>query len=154
MKTRTTAEAFARLHAGHETEIQLARQVARELCREHGSTNSRLVRLEMERRGLISRAATKVHWFGCIFRTAEFIATGERVSYSSTTVHEREIKVWRLRSPSSSSGGEHKSAPDPTITPTSGDGGKPSSGSGALVAPRSKAEALPCMQLDLLGASR
>jgi len=153
-KTRTTSEAMAQLTANHAPLIEVARDIARQQCLANGSTNSRLVRLEMERQGIVKPEDGKCFWFGAVFRTREFEPTDEWVSYSSVSVHERRIRVWKLRSPSSVAGG-HKGRSRPAIAPTSSDGEvRPSQGSGAPAppppAPKSKAEPLPCMQLDLL----
>jgi hypothetical protein len=145
VKTRTTAEGMERLRANHAAEIDLARQVARELCQAYGSTNSRLVRLEMERRGLISKQATKLHWLGAVFRSSEFEPTGEWVSYSSASVHERSIRCWRLRT-TSMEGRPRSCATSPLA-----------SGSGAPVAPSKRiAEQVEMLfkPFDAFGAGR
>jgi len=153
-KSRTTAEGMAALESKHGPTIAAAREIAVELCRANGSTHSRAVRAEMARRGLITGHEGREHWLGAIFMRSVFEWTGEWVTYADVErcVHERTIKVWKLRAPSSSSGGEHKGRSRSASTPTS-KGTRPPEGPRApAVSPTSKP--LACMQLDLLAGTR
>lgn len=147
-KTRTTGEAMGLLEGKHSTLIAIARDIAIELIRRDGSTHSRAVRKAMFERGIIAGNEGREHWLGAVFCRSMFEWTGGFITYADRerNVHERLVKTWRLRSPSTSNGDEHKGRSRSSDV-------RPSSGSGAPAAPK-KAEPLPCMQLDLLGAAR
>ena len=97
--TRSTEEAMVVLKKHHAELIQIAREVAREIALEKGTVHSREVRSVMVSRGLLTGEEGREHWFGAVFRGGEFEWTGKYHSYSdsSRNVHERSVKIWRLR---------------------------------------------------------
>ena len=78
--------------------IAAAREEAVALARARGTVHSRMVRAVLEEKGLVSTDA-KEYWIGAVFRDARFEWTGEHYSYSDAArnVHERTVKVWRLK---------------------------------------------------------
>jgi hypothetical protein len=111
MKTRSTEEAMGALEERHSATIAIAREIAIELCHKNGSTHSRAVRAEMFKRGIITGKEGPEYWLGAVFKGALFEWTGSFVSYADRerNVHERTLKVWKLRgSPSENDGGDRK----------------------------------------------
>lgn len=97
-KTRSTDEAMRVLEDARAELIATARDEAAALARAHGTVHSRMVRAALEAKGLV-HPDEKEFWIGAVFRDPRFEWTGERYSYSDAArnVHERTIKVWRLK---------------------------------------------------------
>ncbi len=92
------AEGMARAAAVREVDVEMARGIARVLCRgkraegQDPTTNADEVGMYMEDRGFKNLGAAA----GSIFRGKEFEFTGERINSARETNHARELKVWRL----------------------------------------------------------
>lgn len=97
-KTRSTDEAMRVLEDARAELIATARDEAAALARAHGTVHSRMVRASLEAKGLV-HPDEKEFWIGAVFRDPRFEWTGERYSYSdpARNVHERTVKVWRLK---------------------------------------------------------
>jgi hypothetical protein len=99
MTTQSTEEAMQVLKRWRGYLIAMGRVCAVELCREFGTTNSRQVTDEMERRGLLEGYVGGYYWVGAVFNKSDlFVATGEHVVHSNPARnnHEQLLRVWRL----------------------------------------------------------
>lgn len=75
------------------SDLELAREIARSLCKANGTANADEVgRLLDERHGVVSLGPAA----GSIFKCG-FVFTGRRVRSTRTKNHARELKVWRLK---------------------------------------------------------
>ena len=98
-KTKNTKEAMDLFDQFKNDRVKNGKEVAIELCRARGRTNSKEVVDEMLKRGLIPRPSEddKLHWVGRVFaRDERFIKTNKYVSYKNDRVHERTIPYWEL----------------------------------------------------------
>lgn len=96
--TKSTEEAMEVLEVHRGALIARARTEAVLLCQQNGKTHSRAVRAKMAALGLLDSGGSEF-WLGAIFRDGRFEWTGEFFTYSDSArnVHERTIKLWRLR---------------------------------------------------------
>lgn len=77
-----------------QSDLQLARDIAVELCREHGSTDADEVgRVLFERHNIKSLGPAA----GSLFTDGRFVFTGQRKRSERKKNHARELKVWRLK---------------------------------------------------------
>jgi hypothetical protein len=97
--TRSTEEAMTRLRQTRRRLIENGRQVALEQIAASGTTHSRRVLDEMDRRGLLDRAVAHDFWLGAVFHDREFVWTGQWYRHHSKlrNIHERTVKVWTVR---------------------------------------------------------
>jgi len=98
MVTRNTEAAMDLLEESRAKLIADARRIAAMLIRKCGYTHSRDVRHEMHRIGLLDGYDGADYWLGCVFRSPEFVFTGDWYTYSDPyrNVHERRVRVWAL----------------------------------------------------------
>ncbi len=101
--TQSTEEAMALLKRARTAQIDQARILARELITRDGTTHTRIVRDTLMARGLFDTTVPE-YWLGAIFRSRDFVFTGEfydapsKEGDASKNTHARNIvKVWRLR---------------------------------------------------------
>ena len=73
--------------------LQLARQVARELCEQFGETEADAVGRELKVRYGIDSLGPAA---GSLFKVG-FVFTGRRVRSTRISNHARELKIWRLK---------------------------------------------------------
>jgi hypothetical protein len=97
--TKTTAEAMALLQRMKRGYIEAAQRVAVEIASRVGGVYSHVVRSALVERGLIPHDESCL-WMGralCSCRKLEW--SGKWFSYTDTErcIHERTVKVWRLR---------------------------------------------------------
>jgi hypothetical protein len=97
--TLSTEDAMVLLRERRRFLIAYGRYVAAELCRLHGVTHSREVRREMATKGLLDDPDLHDYWLGVVFHDGPFEWTGEFHAYTDArrNIHERTVKVWRLR---------------------------------------------------------
>ena len=98
-KTANTGEAMSLFEQLRTDRVKNGKEVAVELCKARGRTNSKEVVDEMLKRGLIPRPSEddKLHWIGHVFaRDERFVKTNKYVSYRNDRVHERTIPYWEL----------------------------------------------------------
>lgn len=87
------SEGMRRAAEARSSPLEVARQVAVELCRLNGETHADEVgRVLAERHGIKSLGPAA----GSVFKGA-FEFTGRRVRSARKTNHARELKVWRLK---------------------------------------------------------
>jgi len=80
--------------ANANPDLEKARDIARELCRDHGSCDADQVgRLLFDRHGITSLGPAA----GAIFKSREFEPTGEYVRSARKTNHRRMLFRWRLK---------------------------------------------------------
>ncbi len=80
--------------ANANTDLEKAREIARELCQIHGSCDADQVgRLLFDRYGITSLGPAA----GSIFKSGEFEPTGEYVRSARKTNHRRMLFKWRLK---------------------------------------------------------
>lgn len=99
MTTRSTKEAMDLLKQQRARLRERAIRIAEGLCRNYGTTTTPAVYAEMMRLHLIP-PGVRNFWLGSVFnRNPRFEWTGRVVSYSDSerNVHERTVKVWRLK---------------------------------------------------------
>ena len=73
--------------------LELAREIAVELCKQNGTANADQVGKMLEdRHGIKSLGASA----GSLFKGSQFEFTGQRVVSRRIKNHGREIKVWKL----------------------------------------------------------
>jgi hypothetical protein len=98
VKTRSTAEAMSVLEEHRSNLIRYGRYVATEICRARGSVHSREVRQALEDMGMLASGGREF-WLGSVFNASDFEWSGSYFTYSNEArnIHERTIKVWRLR---------------------------------------------------------
>jgi hypothetical protein len=80
--------------------IDYGRYVATEIARAHGTVHSRDVRRALEQSGVLTPSwGGREHWIGAIFNASDFEWTGAFHAYrdDARNIHERTVKVWRLR---------------------------------------------------------
>lgn len=75
------------------SDLELARSIARGLCRKHGKTNADEVGEILQNTHSIELGPAS----GSIFASREFEFTGERIRSARKKNHARELKVWRLK---------------------------------------------------------
>jgi hypothetical protein len=95
--TRSTEEAMA-LHRSVSADLLAkGREIATEIATREGTVHSRKVLAAMGARGLVDPEKGQT-WIGAVFRGG-FVWTGEWYTYSDQerNIHERMVKVWRLR---------------------------------------------------------
>jgi hypothetical protein len=99
MVTCSTDEAMRLLNERRSFLIAYGRYVAAEICRATGTVHSRLVRREMAKRGLLDNPELADYWLGAVFNNGPFEWTHDVHTYSdhARNIHERGVKVWRLR---------------------------------------------------------
>jgi hypothetical protein len=97
--TKTTSQAAKLLNRHRGNLITKARAIAIDLAKANGTVHSREVRAEMDKQGHLTNPALADHWLGVVFRSSVFVWTGQYFSYrdDSRNVHERTVKVWKLR---------------------------------------------------------
>lgn len=98
MTTHSTIEAMTLLRETRAQQIREARIIARDLIRRGGTTHSRAVRAVMAEGDLLTPEQPEF-WLGAVFHSPEFEWTGDWFCYtdSARNVHERTVKVWKLR---------------------------------------------------------
>lgn len=98
MTTRSTDEAMRLLHRRRRLLIQWAQYLAAKHAKRAGTVHSRDVRTMMAAHGWLSPDAGE-HWLGAVFRSSIWEWTGRYHAYSDhgRNIHERTVKVWRLR---------------------------------------------------------
>lgn len=80
--------------------IAWGRYFAGQIARAHGTVHTRQVRQSLESAKLVDPTSTSEFWLGAIFNKADWFEwTGQYHTYSDAerNVHERTVKVWRLR---------------------------------------------------------
>lgn len=94
--------ALAKLASDHPHEIAWGCHIAVQIAKRSLTVHSRMVREEMERRGLVSNVSGPEFWMGAVFKTLKSAGilkeTGQRFKYSDASrgIHEREVKIWAL----------------------------------------------------------
>jgi hypothetical protein len=96
--TRSMEEAMALLNFRCADRIMMGRTTALALCQKNGHVTSLEVTRTMRETGLVD-SADRCHWVGAVFRHSRFAWTGAYQTYSDSqrNVHERTVKVWKLR---------------------------------------------------------
>lgn len=99
MITRSTCEAMNLLRERRRFLVAYGRYVAAELCRLNGVVHSREVRKVMAEKGLLDDPELHDYWLGVVFHDGPFEWTGTFHAYTDhhRNIHERTVKVWRLR---------------------------------------------------------
>lgn len=106
MSFQSKEEAHAALEKARKELIEKAREIVVELCTSSrlGTTTTRQVRKEMERRGLLTPDFSEV-WMGTLFRDKRFEWTGKvaAAEFEKTHFGRRTsgcaVKVWKLKNP-------------------------------------------------------
>lgn len=104
-KIKSTEEAMDALSSCRSYYIAYGRYVAVQLCRykesrgEDPTVHSREVLNEMEKRGILDGYNGAHFWLGSVFNGGPFEKTGTIHKYSEPgrNIHDREVKVWRLK---------------------------------------------------------
>jgi hypothetical protein len=99
-KTKSTSEAIRLLEGKRAWLIGFGKRIAIELCKRDGSTNSHVLRQTMQARGLFDGYKGGYFWMSAVFcDDGMFTWDGTYFSYRDreNNVHERTIKVWRLK---------------------------------------------------------
>lgn len=102
MTTKSTEEAMGVLNATRPDYIAIGREIAIKLAGMFGEVHSRQVRDVMEKLGYLGKFENeKDFWLGSVFRNEAFEWTGKYHTYSDPerNIHERTVKVWRLKAP-------------------------------------------------------
>lgn len=100
--THSTEEAMDLLGEVRAELIARGREEAISLAEQYGFVHSRMVRLRLEELGLLGDTDIKDFWLGAIFnQNLRFKWSGEVFTYEdrARNIHERTVKVWKLRSP-------------------------------------------------------
>lgn len=98
----TTSEAMKELENKHTTLLAWGRHIAVTFCRKNGTTHSKMVFDELIKRGLAD-PNKKAFYMGAIFNKLEKDGVIEwtkhyyKYSDPERNVHDREIKLWRLK---------------------------------------------------------
>jgi len=95
--TQSAHEALALLQERRGTQIDMARDIAVALCRQHGTVHGRMVRDQMQRERLL-QDGDREFWLGAVFNDARFEWTGQfvMVSDGARNLHTRAIRLWKL----------------------------------------------------------
>lgn len=119
MTTRSKAEAFALLEETREFYVNYAKWLAREICMgddgttvfrsvevQHaleshpGLVHAKLVRDEMEARGLFDGYAGSMTWVGAVFRGKVFVPEHEAGEFmyedETRNIHDKRLYWWRI----------------------------------------------------------
>jgi hypothetical protein len=96
MVTKSTDEAMDLLERFKKRRIEWGRYIGAVLASRHGKTNGRLVRDEMERRGLLLSGGNE-HWLGAIFRKRSLFRPTDQgyVIPDGQPPEDRNIHDWR-----------------------------------------------------------
>jgi len=101
MVTRSTAEAMDLLRSKRAYLISLGRFFAGQIAQKNGKVHSREVRAAMDATGVFSSYnGVGDYWLGAVFNNSPFFEwTGDWCTYKDDqrNIHERTVKVWRLR---------------------------------------------------------
>jgi hypothetical protein len=95
--TQSTTAAMTLLKRYRRFLIDRGRYEAVHIALQNGTVNSREVRAALA--GYLKNQGLHDYWLGAVFYRSIFEWTGRYLTYSSAerNVHERTIKVWRLR---------------------------------------------------------
>ena len=96
--TRSTEQAMEVLESTRGDLVVAARDVALRLATLNGTVTSREVRREMAAVGKLNGVEGD-YWLGAVFRDSRFEWTGRYTTYSDSArnIHERTIKIWKLK---------------------------------------------------------